>query len=226
MRVQDNVLALVEARKLTDEAVAARVRAGEVALFEILIHRHDQQLFRAARAILGDETEAEDALQQAWLLAYSKLGQFSGQSKLSTWLTRIVINESLARRPRLRRLEEVKMIGAAEEERTAAPSPETMVELGEMARLLEKAVDQLPEHYRLVFVLREVQGLSTADAAECLQASEAAVKVRLHRAKARLRRIIASHLGAAAPAAWPFLGARCDRMVSRVMSAIAGLPVT
>lgn len=95
-----------------------------------------------------------------------------------------------------------------------------------MARLLEKAVDQLPERYRLVFVLREVQGLTTADAAECLQASDDAVKVRLHRAKTRLRQIIASGLGAAAPAAWPFLGARCDRMVSRVMSTTAGLPVT
>ena len=216
-----DVVPLIEARKLTDEAIAARVRQGETALFEILIRRHDQQLYRAARAILGDEAEAEDALQQGWLLAYSKLSQFAGHSKLSTWLTRIVINEALARRPRLRLQEEVEMAQAPVDKPSLEASPETMAELGEMARLLEKAIDQLPELYRVIFVLREVQGLSTADTAECVGVSEDVVKVRLHRAKAQLREVVATQLVVAAPNAWPFLGSRCERMVGRVMAAIA-----
>ena len=221
-----NVVPLTEASKLSDEAVAVRVRAGEPALFEILMRRHDQRLFRTARAILGEDAEAEDALQQSWLLAYSKLGQFSGGSKLSTWLTRIVINEALARRPRLRLLEEVEMAGVPADEPSQAANPEALAELGEMARLLEKALDQLSPAHRLVFVLREVQGLTTADTAASVGASEDAVKVRLHRAKAQLRAIVATQIDIAAPAAWPFLGVRCDRLVARVMHLIAGRPVT
>ena len=213
---------IVEAKQLTDEAIAMRVRAGEPALFEILIRRHDQQLFRAARAILGEDAEAEDALQQGWLLAYSKLGQFNGQSKLSTWLTRIVINEALARRPRLRLLEEVEMVPAPEERTSPETSPEAMAALGELARLLETAIDGLPEMYRVIFVLREVQGLSTADTAESVGTSEDVVKVRLHRAKAQLRDVVAAQLEGAAAVAWPFLGDRCERMTARVMDAILG----
>lgn len=217
-RLSQDVVPLIAAGGLTDEAIALRVRSGERALFEILIRRHDQQLFRAARAILGDDGEAEDAVQQAWLLAYSKLGQFSGQAKLSTWLTRIVINEALARRPRLRLLEELEMEPAPPDEASAAPGPEQAAGLRELAHILEQAVDKLPELYRVVFVLREVQGLSTAETAECLGASEDAVKVRLHRAKAQLREVVASRLEDAAPDAWTFLGSRCDRMVALVMS--------
>ena len=217
--MHQDAVPIVEAKKLTDEAIVVRVRAGETALFESVIRRHDQQLFRAARAILGDDAEAEDALQQGWLLAYSKLGQFSGQSKLSTWITRIVINEALARRPRLRLLDEVEM--PAPEERTSSEAnPEAMAARAEMARLLEKAIDGLPELYRVIFVLREVQGLSTADTAESLGTSEDVVKVRLHRAKAQLREVVAAQLEGAAVAAWPFLGARCERMTARVMAAI------
>jgi len=219
--VQRDVAPLTEAKKLTDEAIAARVCAGEIGLFEILVLRHDQQLFRAARAILGNETEAEDALQQGWLLAYSKLGQFAGTSKLSTWLTRIVINEALALRPRLLRiLEEVEMADSLKNKPSLEPSPEARAELNELARVLENAVDKLPESYRLIFVLREVQGLSTADAAECVGATEDAVKVRLHRAKAQLREVVADRVDEAAGKAWPFLGARCQRMVDQVMAAI------
>ena len=218
--MQRDVAPLTEAKKLTDEAIAARVCAGEVGLFEILVLRHDQQLFRAARAILGNETEAEDALQQGWLLAYSKLGQFAGTSKLSTWLTRIVINEALALRPRLRILEEVEMADSLKDKPSLEPSPEARAELNELARVLENAVDKLPESYRLIFVLREVQGLSTADAAECVGASEDAVKVRLHRAKAQLREVVADQVEEAAERAWPFLGARCQRMLDQVMAAI------
>ena len=215
-----NAVPIVDALRLSDEEIAARVRAGETALFEILLRRHDQQLYRAARAILGDGADAEDALQQAWLYAFSRLGQFSGASKLSTWLTRIVINEALQRRPRLRP-EEAPM-PSADDRPSPASSPEEQASLAEMARLLERAVDQLSEPQRVVFILREAQGLSTADAAACLGVSEDVVKVRLHRAKAQLQAIVASTMESAAPAIWPFLGARCDRMVARVMAAISG----
>ena len=208
---------------LTDEQVIARVLDGEAPLFEILMRRHNQRLFRMARAILRNDAEAEDAVQQAYLSAYQHLAQFAGQSKFATWLTQIALNAALAlgrqssRRAEVDLSDELKegvMSGRLE---SRVPSPEQVVSGREMAGLVERAVDELPEIYRVVFMMREVQQLSTAEAADCSALSEENVKVRLHRAKTLLRETMVSRMDAAATGIFPFLGERCDRIVAFVM---------
>lgn len=215
---------MLTSETLSDEEVVDRVRRGETALFELILRRHNQRLFRVARAVLKDDVEAEDALQQAWLAAYAHLDQFAGAAQLSTWLTRIALHAALARRrQRLRRSEVVFADGddAMDEGRPRPSTPEQEAHAREMATLVERAVDELPEIYRLVFVLREVQEMSTAEAAACLEVTEEVVKTRLLRARAMLREAIATRADAAAPDAFRFLGARCDRMVARVMAELA-----
>ncbi len=209
---------------LPDEEVVRRVLGGEPALFEVLMRRHNQRVFRAVRSVLRDERECEDAMQQAWLDAYAHLGQFQGTAAFSTWLTRIALNEALGRVRRSRPgptsvpTEEGELMG------TAARDPERRASDRELGRMLEEAVDELPEGYRRVFVLREVDGMSTADAAAVLGVSEAVVKVRLHRARLALRDRLYARAGPAAPGIFTFLGARCDRMVAGVLGRILGPP--
>ena len=223
---------LVEYRALTDEDVVGRVRAGETALFEIVMRRHNQRLFRVARAVLRDDAEAEDAVQQAYLSAYSHLDQFAGQARFSTWLTRITLNESLARRKKRIHLAEVEMgdtltdtleeTSAAMSKSKSNPNPEDQASMRELTGLLEAAVDELPEIYRVVFMMREVQELSTAETAACLELTEEAV--RLHRAKGFLRETLFARLDARAPETFSFLGARCDRIVANVLARLPPLP--
>ena len=205
---------------LDDAEIVRRVRAGETALFEVLMRRHNTRVYRSIRSILRDEAETEDAMQQAYLRAYSHLGEFEGASAFSTWLVRIAINEALGR---LRRVRLVPMDAEPEEAaRAAAPrTPEDDAAAREAMALLEKAIDRLPLHYRTVYVLREVDELSTADTATALDLTEEAVKVRLHRARLALRDIIAAEVGDSARAAFPFLAPRCDRVVAAVMTEIA-----
>jgi len=200
---------------MEDEQVVARVLAGEKAWFEVLLRRHNQRLFRVARAIVKNDAEAEDVVQQAWLSAYSHLAQFESAARFSTWLTRIAVNEALGRLQRGARRGEVEL---EEMESMTSRTPEVEVAGREEARLLEAAVDELPEPYRLVFMLREVQELSVAETAESLNISEDNVKVRLHRARAALREGLIARMESAARQAYPFLGARCDRIVAAVMA--------
>jgi RNA polymerase sigma-70 factor (ECF subfamily) len=208
---------------MTDADVVARVLGGETALFEILLRRYNQRLFRIARSILRSDDEAEDAVQQAYINAFTHLGQFAGDAAFATWLTRIAIHEALARtRQRTRRaetdLEEQEQMSRLVSDRR---SPEEQTADRELTGLVEAAIDELPELYRVVFMMREVQQLSTAETASCLEVSEESVKVRLHRAKAMLRENLANRVEAGAALAFTFLGARCDRLVARVMGAIA-----
>ncbi|HEU4382011.1 MAG TPA: RNA polymerase sigma factor [Anaeromyxobacteraceae bacterium] len=209
---------------LPDGEVARRVLAGEPALFEVLMRRYNQRVYRAVRSVLRDERECEDAMQQAWLHAYAHLGQFRGAAAFSTWLTRIALNEALARlrrgsRPGLpRAVEEDDLMGSTLED------PERRTSDRELGRMLEEAVDRLPEGYRRVFVLRQVDGMSTAEAAAVLEVSEEVVKVRLHRAHLALRDLLYARAGPAAPGIFTFLGARCDRMVACVLGRILGPP--
>jgi RNA polymerase sigma-70 factor (ECF subfamily) len=217
---------LVTSPTLSDEEVVRRVRAGEVALFEVLVRRHDARVYRTARAILRNEADAEDAMQAAWLHAYQHLGDFAGAAAFSTWLVRIAANEALGRLRRRSRLVPVEDPGDAdEEERTMDPirrdGPEDRAAAREAVRLLERAVDELPAPYRSVFVLREVEQLSTRETAESLGLGEDAVKVRLHRAKGMLRKALGEEVDRAAPEAFQFLAPRCNRMAERVMAAIA-----
>lgn len=210
---------------MTDEEAVRRVRDGEAALFEIVMRRYNQRLFRVARAILRDDAEAEDVLQQGYVNAYAHLHQFAGQARFSTWLTRIVTYEALGRLRRRGRARE----GTGEEdmaETVAArqPDPEQQAYAGELRRALEASLDALPEAYRTVFVLRDVEGLSTAEAAECLEVSEDVVKTRLHRARALLREDLFDRAGLTAGSLFSFLAARCDRVVAAVLARI-GAPV-
>jgi RNA polymerase sigma-70 factor, ECF subfamily len=202
---------------LEDEAIVSRVLAGETHVFERLMRRYNQRLYRAARAVLSSDTEAEDAMQQAWLSAFRHLDQFERRSSLSTWLTRIAIHEALARRRRLRATRAADAEHVTRRDAFAALDPERQAYVGELRTLLETVIDRLPIAYRCVFVLREVDGISTSETAELLQVSEGVVKTRLHRA----RRLLQQALRQVSPSeALRFDGARCDRVVASVMRAL------
>jgi RNA polymerase sigma-70 factor (ECF subfamily) len=201
-----------------DEELVARIRAGERAIFAVLIRRHNRRLFRAARAILGDDAEAEDVVQDAYVRAYTNLDQFAGRAAFATWLTRIAVHEALARARRRGRFDDL------EEALPVLPSPtrdpEQRASDAELARMLESAIDALPPVYRGVFMLREVEGLSTAETAASLDIPVETAKTRLHRARALLRGALEAYARPALPAAFPFAGARCDRIVAAVMARI------
>jgi len=211
---------------LSDTEVVARVRAGETALFEILMRRHNQRVYRVARAVLKDESDVEDAMQQAYVNAFFHLQQFEERAQFSTWLTRITLHEALARRRRTNARAEVAATGGDETRElmetlsAPQPDPEHQTYASELSHVLESAVDALPEAYRTVFMLRDVEGLSTSETAAGLELGEEAVKTRLHRARAMLRRAITDRLGGAAPAAFHFHATRCDRVVAAVLKEI------
>jgi RNA polymerase sigma-70 factor, ECF subfamily len=209
----------VRAAALSDGELVARILAGECELFEIVMRRHNQQLYRAARAITGSETEVEDVLQQAYLNAFAHLRQFEARAQLSTWLTRIVINEASARRRRLgqaTRTDETDS-HAADAVASPVPGPEQQAYAGELHRVLEAAVDSLPEPYRVVFMLRDVEGMSTTEAGAALALGDEAVKTRLHRARAMLRRAVSARVGDAVAGTFRFYAPRCDRVVAAVL---------
>jgi RNA polymerase sigma-70 factor (ECF subfamily) len=209
---------------LEDEEIAARVLEGQTALFEVLMRRHNERIYRAARAILRDEDEAEDVMQQAYVNAYANLRQFDRRAKFSTWLTRIAVNEALARARRRGRYEALdeNMLSAQETPmKTQQPAdPERQAFTRELGSLVEAAVDTLPDGHREVFVLREIEGLSTTETAECLGVSEDVVKTRLSRARAALRRDLFERAGLAASTAFTFQRPRCDRVVAAVLARI------
>jgi RNA polymerase sigma-70 factor (ECF subfamily) len=196
-------------------------------MFELLMRRYNERVYRAVRSIVRDEQEAEDVMQQAYVNAFAHLRQFSGSAQFSTWLTRIAINESLARVRRQGRYEalddDVDAVSSAEPLMMRKPSgnPEHQAFTQELRALLEWAIDTLPDGMREVFMLREVEGLSTAEAAECLGVSEDVVKTRLSRGRAALRRVIEERTGATAPEAFRFHRPRCDRVVARVLAEIS-----
>jgi RNA polymerase sigma-70 factor (ECF subfamily) len=210
---------------LSDEQVVAQVLDGQTALFEVLMRRHNEQIYRAARAILRDEREAEDVMQQAYVNAYANLRQFDRRAKFSTWLTRIAVNEALARarrRGRYQPLDEERTPGAeAQMARIETPDPERQAFTREVSALLEAAVDSLPDGHREVFMLRDVEGLSTSETAESLGVSDDVVKTRLSRARAALRRALFERAGLAASNAFTFQRPRCDRVVAAVLARIA-----
>jgi len=205
------------------------VRAGDRALFEILMRRHNQRLYRAARAVVKDERDVEDVMQQAYINAFTHLHQFEERSQFSTWLTRIVLNEAFGRRQRLL-VESKAMVALSGDESSGElmesitsplAGPEHQAYARELRDVLEEAVDALPETYRTVFMLRDVEGLSTAETGEGLGLGEEAVKTRLHRARAMIRRSVSSRIGEAAAGAFQFQAPRCDRVVAFVLDAIS-----
>jgi RNA polymerase sigma-70 factor (ECF subfamily) len=209
-----------------DDALVERVRAGELAAFELLMRRHNQRLYRLVRSILHDDAEVEDVMQESYCAAFAHLDQFAGRASFLTWLLTIGRNEALARRRRRARL---VAVGDAPEKESPAmePSvpvrtPEERASSHELVALVEAAVDRLPDDYRQVFALRVLDALDTAETAEVLGLSEDAVKQRLHRARALLQGEIEARVGVAFEAAFGFLGPRCDRVVAGVMRRISG----
>lgn len=204
---------------LPDTELIHRVLGGDVALFELLIRRHNPRVYRTIRGLLRDEAEVEDAMQQTYLLAYARLGEFSGQAAFSTWLTRIAMNEALGR---LRRDGRAESVGPTGDEDAAgeAESPEDRASARETIGFLHRAIDRLSPAHRVVFMLRDVEELSTAETADILGISDALVKVRLHRARHALRHELADAAGHTLAEAFAFLAPRCDRIVASVMPRI------
>lgn len=209
---------------LSDEETVARVLDGETPLFEVLMRRHNERLYRAARAILRDDLEAEDVVQEAYVNAYSHLAQFDGRAKFSTWLTKIAVYEAFARARRRGRYEPLDDSSLETLMPTSAPpDPERQAFGRELGILIESAVDGLGDGYREVFMLRQVEGLSTAETAEVLGLSEDAVKTRFSRARSALQRHLLERVDDAAATAFTFGQARCDRVVAVVLQRIGAI---
>ena len=215
----------VDSGEQADDVLIRQVLGGNTALFELLMRRYNERVYRAARSIVRDEHEAEDVMQQVYINAFTHLRQFTGAARFSTWLTRIAINEALARVRRQGRYEAFDEEGSNVEPlmtHDPADDPERQAFAHELRGLLETAIDSLPNGMREVFVLREVEGLSTLEVAECLGVSEDVVKTRLSRGRALLRRLLIERTGAAAPEAFRFYRPRCDRVVANVLATITG----
>jgi RNA polymerase sigma-70 factor (ECF subfamily) len=204
------------AAPVADAEVVARVRAGDGAAFELLMRRHNRRLFRAARAVLADDREAEDVVQDAWVTAFAHLEALEAPAAVGAWLSRIAVHEALARLRRRARF--VGLDDGMPEARSEGRDPEQQAGDRQLARALGVAIDGLPLAYRSTFVLRELEGLSTADTAACLGVPEETVKTRLHRARALLRHALRRRAHAVFEDVFPFAGARCDRIVAAVLA--------
>jgi len=211
--------------------------AAKHAAFETLMRQHNTRLYRVARAILRDDAEAEDAVQDAYLQAYRKFHEFRGDSQVGTWLTRIVVNEALMRLRRHRRATVVPLHGTfgpadgsaevdVEDHKVESPSDSTL--RGEVRRILERRIDELPLTFRAVFVMRDVQDMSVQETADALGIPSATVRTRLFRARALLREALQREMDAASSDVFAFDGARCDRIVDNVLQRVdtAGLTET
>jgi RNA polymerase sigma-70 factor (ECF subfamily) len=217
---------------LTDTEIVSRVRAGESALFEILMRRHNRRVYRVVRAVVREEADVEDVMQQAYINVFTHLHQFEDRSQFSTWLIRIALHEAFGRRRKLQRSESMTRIGSDVDgnrgefmDTLTSPQadPERQAYAQELHRVLEAAVDTLPENYRTVFMLRDIEGLSTSETGEGLGLGEEAVKTRLHRARAMIRRAVTAQIGEVATGAFQFHAPRCDRVVSAVLASVCHL---
>ena len=230
-KMSNAALARHELETLDDPALVARALAGEDGAIRTLVRRHNQKLFRVARAVTGDAAEAEDVVQASYVKAFSHLASFRGEAQFATWLTRITLNEALGRR---RRQRPTAPLEAAEREQAAgggqvilfpatqlAINPETEMARSEVRDILERVVDELPAAFRLVFVLREVEGMSVEETARQLSLKPETVRTRLHRARRLLRTAIEAELSGAFTALFPFDGERCVHMADRVLAALA-----
>lgn len=217
-----------ESALLSDAEVVKRVCAGETPLFEVLMRRYNQRIYRCVRSILRDEAEVEDVMQQAYLAAFRHLSEFEGRSSMATWLTRIAVNEALSRQRTRGRF----IVSGPDEDGedaislwpSAVPDPEQRAIAHELGQVIETAVDALPTSYRTVFVLREVEGLSAGETAEALGVTEPVVKTRLHRAKVQLREQLYARTQRLAGELFPFGGMRCDRVVAAVFARLPRVP--
>ena len=209
---------------LSDEQIVRQIVGGQTALFEVLMRRHNERIFRAARAIVRDDGEAEDVMQQTYVNAYAHLRQFGERAAFSTWLTRIAVNEAIARARRRGQYQQLDdqddAAGDVFMDRNEAITPERLAYAGEIRALVEAAIDELPDGAREVFMLRQVEGLSTAETAACLATTEDVVKTRLSRARSALRASLEARAGLVASSTFRFERPRCDRVVAAVLARI------
>ena len=213
----------------TDEELVELVGRGEREAFRVIVQRYNRRLYRIARGVVRDDGEAEDVVQEAYVRAYSHLGQFRGDSRLATWLTRIVLNEALGRLRRRRPTEELDVLDQIPQESrvvmfpgvNSMSDPETAAQRAEVRRLLERAIDELPGPFRLVFIMRDIDEMSIEETAAQLDIRPATVKTRLHRARRLLRKHLDERLAPVLKDTFAFEGARCARITDAVMERIA-----
>lgn len=221
----EEVVAVNPVAALSDEQVVERVLAGETALYEVVMRRYNTRLYRVARAILKNDTEAEDVMQDAYVRPFQHLQQFAGRARFSTWLTRIAVHEALARARKGKRFEEWDDMSESRQDRIGAAqtqvNPESQTASREMKGILEEAVESLPVQYRSVVMMRDVEEMSVAETAECLSITRDNVKIRLHRAHGLLRKQLYAKARISAREAFPFHAVRCDRVVAAVFLRIA-----
>ncbi|HET7681436.1 MAG TPA: RNA polymerase sigma factor [Xanthobacteraceae bacterium] len=213
-------------REPRDSELLDRARKGDAAAFDTLVRRHDKHLYRIARSVLSDDQEAEDAVQESYIRAFTGLRDFRGAASLRTWLTRIVLNEAIRRRRHRRSTVDLDALHAAQE-RTRRPvhsssltaqdrDPERAAAQSQIRKTLEKAIDNLPAAFRVVLVMRDVEEFSTADTAKLLGIRQETVKTRLHRARRMLRESLGEQLALALKDVFPFEKPRCDALVQRL----------
>jgi RNA polymerase sigma-70 factor, ECF subfamily len=220
-----------DAVALADAALVARARTGDPAAFELIMRRYNQRLYRLARGILRNSADAEDAVQETYLRAFEKLGDFQGPDGFASWLGRIAINEALGR---LRKRGKIVSFddytktpeNSADQNRleamqTQLPDPERLAASSELRRVLENALDRLPDDFRAVFILRAVEGMSVAETADCLAIRAETVKTRFHRARHMLQANLGAQFETLMPSTFAFAGARCDRIVAAVLGRLA-----
>lgn len=210
---------------LTDEQLVEEILNGSTSLFEVIMRRYNQRLFRIQRSYIKDDHTTRDALQTTYIQAYKHLNQFKGEAKFSTWLTRIAINEALKcvnKRKRYIRLHKPEAVNDTFiDSKSDINTPEQNLIQSDLKNILEQSIDQLPDKYRTVYVMREIEEMSSKETAKALNISETNVKVRLFRAKAKLRKILED--SAKVAEAFEFMGERCDNLVLDVMNEIKNL---
>lgn len=216
---------------VSEPTLVAQARQGSETAIRRLIKANNQRLFRVARGVLRNDAEAEDVVQATYVKAFTHLATFREEAQFSTWLTRIALNDALGRMRKRRITTDLTALDAAAESDTGVASlfPISLVPLPadseadrtEMRKLLEHAIDELPEAFRLVFILRDIEGLSAAEAASQLDIKAETVKTRLHRARQLLRAALEQRIAGSFADVFPFDGARCDNMADRVIAALA-----
>jgi RNA polymerase sigma-70 factor (ECF subfamily) len=210
-----------------EQELLRRARAGDREAFGAIMTRGNQRLFRVARSVIRDDAEAEDVLQESYLRAFRAIGTFRGDSGIMTWLTRIVVNEARGRLRKHRPTVDIEQVERAQEAGAAIiafpvppgfEAPEAAAESAHLRRMIEAAIDDLPEPFRLVFILRDVDGRSIEETAAALGIPAATVKTRLHRARRLMRAAINDRVRATIAEAFSFLGAACARITAAVLA--------
>jgi RNA polymerase sigma-70 factor (ECF subfamily) len=221
----NSVAGVKAAEELSDEELVNLARARDEAAVRVLTRRYNRRLFRIARGILRDDSEAEDVVQEAYVRAFTGLDQFRGEAAFSTWLTRIAMNEALGRLRRRRPTVDWDSYGENRSQAeiihfpvsAARSDPERTMAQGEIRLILERAIDELPDTFRAVFVARIVEGMSVEETAELFALQPETVKTRLHRARVLLRDALDKQIGPVLTDAFPFGGRRCERMTEAVL---------